>query len=242
MAQRKNPEQSSTFMVKQTEAFARTRAVRTFFSQTDLERRAALLQMRLDPLTVAIDTRIAGRDYQVDCLETVCREIGLGRRKVLLEMVTGTGKMLGRGTRKSQGKPVFTLFDFVGVADAHEGDDGYAEGGNLTERDPRPRPDPRTLVTVDQNDEIDPLTRSWVTMDDAGNFVFMEASEEKANELGARFEGWLMGQEFTLDHLEFPPFSLQGGRRKAAELFGGETPLSGVLANLSRSVYGAPLQ
>ena len=44
------------------------------------------------------------------------------------------------------------------------------------------------------------------------------------------------------DHLEFPPFSLQGGRRKAAELFGGETPLSGVLANLSQSVYGAPLQ
>jgi hypothetical protein len=95
----------------------------------------------------------------------------------------------------------------------------------------------------------------------------MEASEEKANELGARFEGWLMGQEFnpvqerwlhdveaqirenadqfndfTLDHLEFPPFSLQGGRRKAAELFGGETPLSGVLANLSQTVYGAPLQ
>ena len=181
--------------------------------------------------------------------------------------VTLYRQMLGRGTRKSQGKPVFTMFDFVGVADAHEGDDGYAEGGNLTERDPRPRPDPRTLVTVDQNDEIDPLTRSWVTMDDAGNFVFMEASEEKANELGARFEGWLMGQEFnpvqerwlhdveaqirenadqfndfTLDHLEFPPFSLQGGRRKAAELFGGETPLSGVLANLSQSIYGAPLQ
>ncbi|MCA9981395.1 MAG: DEAD/DEAH box helicase family protein, partial [Anaerolineales bacterium] len=181
--------------------------------------------------------------------------------------VTLYRQMLGRGTRKAQGKPVFTLFDFVGVTDAHEGDDGYAEGGNVTDKPPRPRADPRTLVTVEQDDYIDPLTRSWVTMDDAGNFVFMEASEEKANELGARFEGWLMGQEFTpvqerwlhdveaqirenadqfndftLDHLEFPPFSLQGGRRKAAELFGGETPLCGVLANLSQSVYGAPLQ
>ena len=71
---------------------AHPRPVRTFFSQADLERRAALLQMRVDPLTVAIDTRIAGRDYQVDCIETICREMRLGRRKMLIEMATGTGK------------------------------------------------------------------------------------------------------------------------------------------------------
>ncbi|OGT04147.1 MAG: restriction endonuclease subunit R [Gallionellales bacterium RIFCSPLOWO2_12_FULL_59_22] len=177
--------------------------------------------------------------------------------------VTLYRQMLGRGTRKSPGKPVFTLFDFVGVVATHEGVDGYGEGGKVMEPKPRPYQNPRTLVTVDQDDYIDPTTRAWVTMDDAGNFVFLEASEEKANELGARFEGWLVSHDFTpdqerwlhdveaqirqnadqfddftLDHLEFPPFSLQGGRRKAAELFGGEESLSGVIANLSQSVYG----
>jgi type I restriction enzyme R subunit len=119
------------------------------------------------------------------------------------------------------------------------------------------------LVTVNQDDDIDPATRAWVTMDEAGNFVFLDASEAKANELGVRFEGWLISHEFTpeqerwlhdveaqirqnadqfdeftLDHLEFPPFSLKGGRRRAAELFGGEETLSSVIANLSQSVYG----
>jgi type I restriction enzyme R subunit len=177
--------------------------------------------------------------------------------------VTLYRQMRGRGTRKSPGKPVFTLFDFVGVAAAHEGEDGYGEGGNVIDPPPRPRPDPRTLVTVNQDDDIDPTTRAWVTMDDAGLFVFLDASEEKANELGARFEGCLVSHEFTpeqerwlhdveaqirqnadqfddftLDHLEFPPFSMQGGRRRATELFGGEETLSSVIANLSQSVYG----
>jgi len=178
--------------------------------------------------------------------------------------VTLYRQMLGRGTRKSPGKPVFTLFDFVGVVAAHEGEEGYGEGGNVIDHPPRPRPDPRTLVTVNQDDDIDPATRAWVTVDDDGLFVFLDASEEKANELGARFEGWLVSREFTpsqerwlhdveaqirenadqfdnftLDHLEFPPFSLQGGRRRAAEIFGGEEPLSSIIANLSQSVYGS---
>lgn len=172
-------------------------------------------------------------------------------------------QMLGRGTRKSPGKPIFTVFDFVGVTDVHEKDDDYGEGGNVVDRPPRPRPDPRTLVTVDQDDNIDPLTRAWVTMDENGNFVFLEANEEKANELGARFEGWMMEREFTteqerwlhdveaqirengdfydsfsLDHLEEAPFSLQGGKRRAAELFGGEENLVRLLAQLTQSVYG----
>ncbi len=71
---------------------AHPRPVRTFFSQSDLERRAATRQIRVDPLSVAIDQRIAGRDYQQECIETLCREIGFGRRKLLVEMATGTGK------------------------------------------------------------------------------------------------------------------------------------------------------
>jgi type I restriction enzyme R subunit len=66
--------------------------VRTFFKQDDLERRAATRQLRRDPLAVPIDVKIAGRDYQQDCIQTLCREIKQGRRKLLVEMATGTGK------------------------------------------------------------------------------------------------------------------------------------------------------
>ena len=74
------------------ESAAYPRPVKTFFKQTDLERRFATRQVRQDPLGVAIDHRIAGRDYQKDCIETLCREMQTGRRKLLVEMATGTGK------------------------------------------------------------------------------------------------------------------------------------------------------
>jgi len=74
----------------QRDAFPRP--VKTFFSQADLERRAATAQVQRDPLAVPIDPRIAGRDYQIDCVDTLCREMAAGRRKLLVEMATGTGK------------------------------------------------------------------------------------------------------------------------------------------------------
>jgi len=74
----------------QTEAFPRP--VKTFFKQDDLERRFATRQLRQDPLAIPIDKRIAGRDYQMACIDTLCREIAHGRRKLLVEMATGTGK------------------------------------------------------------------------------------------------------------------------------------------------------
>ncbi len=74
----------------QREAFPR--AIKTFFSQGDLERRAATGQVRRDPLTVEIDKHIVERDYQTECIDALCREIGTGRRKLLVEMATGTGK------------------------------------------------------------------------------------------------------------------------------------------------------
>ena len=74
----------------QREAFPR--AIKTFFSQGDLERRAATGQVRRDPLTVAFDRHIVERDYQTECIDTLCREIASGRRKMLVEMATGTGK------------------------------------------------------------------------------------------------------------------------------------------------------
>lgn len=66
--------------------------VATVYSQDDLERRAATRATRRDPLTVAIDRRIVERNYQTDCIDRLCREMGIGRRKLLVEMATGTGK------------------------------------------------------------------------------------------------------------------------------------------------------
>lgn len=71
---------------------AHPRLVKTFFSQADLERRHATQTVRVDPLGVPIDRKIVERDYQLDCIDTLCREIKQGRRKLLVEMATGTGK------------------------------------------------------------------------------------------------------------------------------------------------------
>ena len=51
----------------------------------------------------------------------------------------------------------------LGVATAHEGEDGCAEGGRVMESKPSPYHSPRTLVTVNQDDDIDPTTRAWVS-------------------------------------------------------------------------------
>jgi type I restriction enzyme R subunit len=68
------------------------RPVKTFFKQDDFERRVATLAVRRDLAGVPIDRRIVERDYQIECIDTLCREIGLGRRKLLVETATGAGK------------------------------------------------------------------------------------------------------------------------------------------------------
>lgn len=71
---------------------AHPRQIRTFFSQLDLERRAASYAVRRDLLSVGVDAKIAGREYQKDCIDAVSIEIAQGRRSALVEMATGTGK------------------------------------------------------------------------------------------------------------------------------------------------------
>lgn len=71
---------------------AHPRRIATLPSQLDLERLLALRETRKDLLSVSIDARIVERDYQHDCIDTLCREVKLGRRKMLVEMATGTGK------------------------------------------------------------------------------------------------------------------------------------------------------
>ena len=78
------------FLDRETDAHARE--VAGFFAQDDLERRIAARRVRRDLSTVAIDLRIVDRDYQIACINALSAEVTGGRRKLLVEMATGTGK------------------------------------------------------------------------------------------------------------------------------------------------------
>jgi type I restriction enzyme R subunit len=173
-------------------------------------------------------------------------------------------QMRGRGTRKSKGKPLFTMFDFVGVTDYHGDEDAAGEGGAVVGPKPaKPRRELRQLLVVDVHDHIDPLSRSWITVDENGRLIIPEASEAKSAEVGKRFEAWLLEQsnltadqrrwlgyvgsqiranadtwtEFTLGHFAFEPFSGLGGVGQAVRVFGGATTLETRLASLNAAVY-----
>ena len=75
-----------------TSADAHARKIAGFYSQDDLERRIATRQIRRDLSAVETDRRIVNRDYQLECINALCAEITLGRRNLLVEMATGTGK------------------------------------------------------------------------------------------------------------------------------------------------------
>jgi type I restriction enzyme R subunit len=173
-------------------------------------------------------------------------------------------QMRGRGTRKADKKPVFTMFDFVGVCDYHGDSDDWAEGGIIMEPKKRQKYEPRRLLALDIDDHIDPTTREWITVDENGNMVFPEASELRQAELGTRFEAWLLRQEKltplqehwlrllgnqiranadTLDEVMpehfafFHTFAQMGGVNEARRIFGGETPLDELLVSLNASVF-----
>ena len=78
------------FLDRDTDAHARQ--IAGFYSQDDLERRTAARGVRRDLATVPIDRRIVDRDYQIDCIDALSAEIERGRRNLLVEMATGTGK------------------------------------------------------------------------------------------------------------------------------------------------------
>jgi len=78
------------FLDGETDAHARK--IAGFYAQDDLERRIAARRVRRELSTVAIDRKIVDRDYQIDCTETLSAEVERGRRRLLVEMATGTGK------------------------------------------------------------------------------------------------------------------------------------------------------
>jgi type I restriction enzyme R subunit len=176
-------------------------------------------------------------------------------------------QMRGRGTRKFKGKPLFTMFDFVGVTDFHGDQDEEGGGGVVVTRERKKTYEPRKLLSLDISDHIDPTTREWITVDENGNMVFPEASEAKKAILGARFEAWFLAQdgrytpdqerwlrlvgsqlranadtaeEFTAGHFAFHPFTLMGGLPEAIRVFGGEESLDTMLESLNADVFRRP--
>jgi type I restriction enzyme R subunit len=176
-------------------------------------------------------------------------------------------QMRGRGTRKTSKKPIFTMFDFVGVCDYHGDDDTLGGGGIVTEPKKKKRYEPRRLLSLDIDDHIDPTTREWISVDENGNMLFPEASEQKAAELGVRFEAWLLSQSSlnpeqerwlrilgsqiranadTLDEVMpehfayFHTFSQMGGLHEAQRVFGAGDTLQALLDSLNAALFGEP--
>ena len=68
------------------------RKVSGIFSKDDLQKLMNRRSERLDLMTISIDDKITDRYYQKEAIRAVCEQIGLGFRKHLLVMATGTGK------------------------------------------------------------------------------------------------------------------------------------------------------
>ena len=203
-------------------------------------------------------------DTGFDCPEVVSLVFARFTRSAILYQ-----QMRGRGTRKARNKPTFTMFDFVGVSDYHGDDDDYADGGVVVAKQAGKKYEPRRLLALDVDDHIDPTTREWVTVDENGNMVFPEASEQRASELGARFEAWLLqrtdlnaseeswlrmvgsqlranadhyaaeGAAFNLDQFAFHPFSQLGGLLQAMRVFSTQERVAELLAGLNQAVFSS---
>lgn len=177
-------------------------------------------------------------------------------------------QMRGRGTRKTSKKPIFTMFDFVGVCDWHGDDDTIGEGGFVVAKAPRTGPyQPKRLLSLDIDDHIDPTTREWITVDENGNMLFPEASSRHAAEMGVKFEAWFLSRDALTPEQErwlrilgsqiranadtltevipehfayFHTFSQMGGLREAQRIFGGEAEVETLLESLNASLFGNP--
>ena len=201
-------------------------------------------------------------DTGFDCPEAVNLVMARFTRSAILYR-----QMRGRGTRKAPhiGKTGFTIFDFVGVTDFHGDDDAEIEGGFV--REPRSvyrSGDPRMLLTLDVDDHIDPESREWLALDEAGRIVRTPEHEARAAEVGVRFEAWrgehdefdaeqarwagLIGSRVRADAMHMDafggwdfdehPFAALGGYDQARRVFGGEQSLGRLIAGLNAAIFG----
>ena len=133
----------------------------------------------------------------------------------------------------------------------------------IVAKPPKEEAKPRALLVLDVDDHIDPASRTWITLDDQGNPTQPSKVEERSNELGMRFEGWLLEQKlepdqerllkmvgeqikanaatldgFGVERFVNPPFSFRGGLDRAITVFGGLQQLEKTLGKLNRVVFG----
>jgi type I restriction enzyme R subunit len=174
-------------------------------------------------------------------------------------------QMRGRGTRKTSKKPIFTMFDFVGVCDYHGDEDAIGEGGIMVAKQAQKKKyEPKRLLSLDIDDHIDPTTREWISIDENGNMLFPEASEQKAAELGVKFEAWhleqknvnaeqdrwlrILGSQIranadTIDEIipeyfaYFHTFSQMGGLHEAQRVFGTAEALQELIDSLNAALF-----
>ena len=199
-------------------------------------------------------------DTGFDCPEVVSLVMARFTRSAILYR-----QMRGRGTRKAPhiGKTGFTIFDFVGVTDFHGDDDGNIGGGEAPGPKPTGPGDPRMLLTLDVDDQIDPASRDWLTLDENGRIVRTAEHETRAAEVGLRFESWRCGQEFDAEqgrwagligsriradavHMDAfgdydfdeHPFKGLGGYDQARRVFGGQSALDRLIAGFNAAVFG----
>ena len=199
-------------------------------------------------------------DTGFDCPEVVSLVMARFTRSAILYR-----QMRGRGTRKAPhiGKTDFTIFDFVGVTDFHGDDDGDIGGGEA----PGPKPpgpgEPRMLLTLDVEDQIDPASRDWLTLDEHGRIVRTAEHETRAAKLGVHFEAWRGNQQFDAEQARWAgligsriradamhidtfgdydfdehPFTGLGGYEQARRVFGGQSALDRLIAGFNAAVFG----
>ncbi|MCY4151171.1 MAG: DEAD/DEAH box helicase family protein [Aestuariivita sp.] len=199
-------------------------------------------------------------DTGFDCPEVVNLVMARFTRSAILYR-----QMRGRGTRKAPRikKTRFTIFDFVGVTDFHGDDDREIDGGFIREPQPKYGPaSPRTLLSLDVDDHIDPASRDWLTLDENGRIVHTPEHDAHAAEIGMRFEAWRSDQAFNMEQARWAgligsrvkadamnmgtfggwdfdehPFSALGGYDQARRVFGGEQSLDNLIASFNAVVF-----
>ncbi|MDE0527449.1 MAG: DEAD/DEAH box helicase family protein [Truepera sp.] len=177
-------------------------------------------------------------------------------------------QMRGRGTRKAPhiAKSHFTIFDFVGVTEFHGDDDGEIAGDVLSKaRKPGRSADPRTLLTLDVDDHIDPESRDWMMLDENGRIVRTPEHDARASKISLCFEEWrgthehkfnaeqarwagLIGSRVKADAMDIDrfedydldehPFAGLGGYDQAKRVFGGQSSLDRLIASFNAVVFG----
>lgn len=204
-------------------------------------------------------------DTGFDCPEVVNLVMArFTKSAILYQQMRGRGTRLAPHIRKNS----FTIFDFVGVTDYHGDDDETLPGGFVIKTGPgKTQGDPRTLLTLDVDDHIDPASRDWVTLDENGRIVRTSEHDARAAQLGLRFEAWradwarthevtaeqarwlamiesvikanaLTMTEFWDYELDDPPFDRIGRLEQAVRVFGGPETLDHLLGSLNVAVFG----